>query len=882
MANDARLNPNRSKTKEQLIQELEDRLRLNRGQFSNLASETGSNQPYKLPQGRKVQDPTGMGFQNPSLNFQIPQAPSIPQIPQQSQPTESGAVLGASDMLPENPTAEQMLQAIFTAAWEPQLPSSEELEVRYQQTGEAYPIASQQDGSVLYNDGSVQAPSTEAPMPIASMADGTVLWSDGFVRERPPEGLAGYLAGVSGLSQFIFGQDQTVTQEYGNYNPALEPGSGYNLGTDFRTRDLKQRNLVAPVSMRVVQILHDDGTQWGDRSGHQGYGNSVLVELPSGEMLRLSHLSSLGQFEVGQVLNPGDLIGVPGATGNTNGEHLDVEYYNLDGQIDNPNNFKANVQEYSVGNQIVGVSPYYSTPQQSTNPEAIQSQYTVSPQPESTISNITKPVTELAQSVASIPQKAGQVLGDTTQAVSDALQPMSPERQALGSIPEKAAQTVGLDAELGISETIKGEDPQQARISALSQQPKQTNPYRQLAGNVVERIGDTIGIPEGVISETIAGNTTKRTNQALANEFGGQTPEQVPGIRQNIFDIGKDLTKRASSAKDAVGEIAGSVIDTTKQAGQGLQEIGRQGIDTLENIFQKTPLAGIGEKRVVGEESPGGDQGGFNQNSLVNRKFFSASNDTRDPFFKSGESEKYKDFIKETPDDGALSLNVFGDNFYQDPGRISSVFGNTFMGKDASDKYRNYIREKFSGEEWDQGDVEKLISEIPSVIQGGFSLREPKKAPPKRMPTLGEYLAQGKTAAQYYAETGQQSTLDSIRSNPRLHFDDKSGSVAEVGSPQHPSHKAGPSQSYYNDYGRQMSVGPQQGVTNAINAAARGQTYVSPSGNRIYNYTPANANMTDAGTGLPVYGGAPRSFSQPIKTNIFTRSTNAIKNIFGR
>ena len=58
----------------------------------------------------------------------------------------------------------------------------------------------------------------------------------------------------------------------------------------------------------------------------------------------------------------------------------------------------------------------------------------------------------------------------------------------------------------------------------------------------------------------------------------------------------------------------------------------------------------------------------------------------------------------------------------------------------------------------------------------------------------------------------------------------------------------------WNDAGKQMSVGPTQGVTNAIGAASAGQTYISPSGNAIPNYSPANANMTDASTGLPVTG----------------------------
>ena len=51
------------------------------------------------------------------------------------------------------------------------------------------------------------------------------------------EVLSRYLAGVSGLSQFVFGREQTVTQPFSNYNPEMGYASGMHQGVDYRTRD---------------------------------------------------------------------------------------------------------------------------------------------------------------------------------------------------------------------------------------------------------------------------------------------------------------------------------------------------------------------------------------------------------------------------------------------------------------------------------------------------------------------------------------------------------------------------------------------------------------------------------------------------------------------
>ena len=142
---------------------------------------------------------------------------------------------------------------------------------------------------------------------------------------------------------------------------------------------------------------------------------------------------------------------------------------------------------------------------------------------------------------------------------------------------------------------------------------------------------------------------------------------------------------------------------------------------------------------------------------------------------------------------------------------------------------------------------EKLYSEEVNMSKEiDYGIPEPKKESSGKAGRKP-----GESEVEYMKRTGQQSTLDAMR---------RSG---------------------FNDAGRQMSVGPQQGVTNAIRAAAAGQTYISPSGNEIKNYTPANANMTDASTGLPVVGTQSRQTTQSqSQSNPFKKVWNRINNWF--
>lgn len=890
--------PSQGQDSREFLKNLEDLMKRNKGGFGAMAFDVGSNKPYRV--GGRVQP---VGKDTPSLQWQLPPVPQPPElIPQNFENAGdlNGQVLGAS--LSDNPTPNEMLQAIFNEAWTPQLPTTEQLYQRFLDTGEAFPVASMQDGTVRYSDGSIrQLDQSTPPMPIASMADGNILWSDGFTRQSPPGGLSQYLAGVSGLSQFIFGQEQTVTQPFGNYNPTMGYTGGMHSGVDYRTRDY-QGDLYAPVPMRVVQVISAE-------SGSP-YGNSVLLELPSGEMIRLSHLSKMPEFTDRQVLNPGDLIGTPGSTGNSTGEHLDVEYYNQQGQLDNPNNFKQNVAQYSIANQITGVSPYQTqTQQQSQVTQPNQTQTPLS----SAAGSVVNQVSQLPNQISSAVNQVAEPVKQTTASAINQLNPTGNFdlgiTESLQGNPEASKQVLSQT----IADTGNKLNLPEMQVSEAAQSGGLTGALRQLAGNVVD-VASTplkkIGLPDTGVSEAIAGGPTVNTgaNFIPANAMEGGNQSRVP-TRQ---DYGQVLGASTDNVIQQAQAKAGQGIEAIKGAGQGIKNLIQTGIDKL------TP------RRVVGDQS-----GSIAQEvgDTAQKVATQPKNDIRDPFFKMGGAQLYSKYVApnaEQQKGGALSLDLFSPDFFQNPDNVANVFGSTSMGEAATSKYKaseankyplssfspmsygdtadsnfksavdNYNREGSKQTNQYNQSILDYLGSIPSVLKSTFSFKDTPKptsprlsfgsitktdaapnmsyavnpqmnfnrntpqmsvapsskmtavpqmsfarsnapkpniapkmslAKPQQRLSLDDYLRMGKTAAQWYAETGQQSTMDSMRSSGQ-----------------------------WNDSGKPMSVGPQQGVTNAINAAASGQTYVSPSGNAIPNYSPANANMTDASTGLPVVG----------------------------
>lgn len=746
----------------------------------------------------------------------------------------------------------------------------------------AIPVSTTADGGILLSNGFIEyqdgtrreATYRDVPRVVRQFNDGSVLLENGqFINASDRVGRA--YRGLGGLMDILFGQQQAVTQEYGNINP-IEPTVGnVNLGTDIRTKDLPQNfYFTLPFNAEVVEITQDDGTRFGDQSGHQGYGNSVLLRLPNGSMIRMAHLSDMENFSVGDIVGAFDYIGTPGQSGNTYGEHLDLEYYTPEGQISDPESFFINSMDYVDTDAIMQSREDKSTltPEEKQWAEAQQNLLKQGVQMSLDPNSLRPQAPEQAQEQAQeyrpfqTIREAGQ---EVAQNVGEAVQPMSPQRQALAQVPEQLAQKAGLQAELGLSEGIVGQDPMQARISALSQQPKVPaqerdlfGKVRQLAGNVTERVGDVLGIPEGVASETIAGGATKRTNQALASEIGGEKPEAVPGIRQNIKDIGQDLVGKASQAINPIVSRAGEGIDILKQK--------------ASNLFQKiSPMSLFQGQKQVGYETPG--------KTMIETAGQKGGTPTPDAFFKYGGADQYAKYLIANADQakgGALDTSLFTPEFFQDPNRVANVFGETSQGKEATGKYKEYLgsqikegfNEPYRTERKQEGDYiveykipiqeyfqnqyyKNLLSETPDTLKSGFSFdqfqlptvsrtvsefkgeaptqtgREPifksgmvdlfrkagstmgklagdvfktpaavyqpsqqsqkfavpealsrvfsapstanlsiptttktvvERIQPKVQPTLQDYLRMGKTEAQYYAETGQQSTLDEM------------------------------------------------------------------------------------------------------------------------
>lgn len=735
--------------------ENEDLLKLNRGGFSTFAEDTGAQPSYLLPFGRARRELVSeMPVQRQPISYPEFQAP--PELPPQEeiQPFD----LGQQQEQQLSP-AEEFLQ-LFEQAYYGVNPDQQGIA----STVEGGTLLA--NGTIMYPDGSTRIGDPGAE-PIASDQSGGVRYSDGSIRSfagaldysgQSPL-MSGVSGGLEGLIQGIFGQNRVVTQAYGNYNPQIEPGSGYNLGTDIRTKDLEglQRGYKLPIGAEVVEVLYDDGTRFGTQSGHQGYGNSVLLKLPTGEMLRFSHMDQMSDLQPGMRIQPGQVFGSPGQTGNTTGEHLDLEYYNHQGELTNPQQFSGFTDPSSL---IQAQRP----PEQSSQPQQQQ-------QPQQQAQQPSQPLAMQAL------QRPIQTARESAQVVGEAVAPGSEKRQELGQGVEDVAKRTGIDTEFGVSESIAGKptDPGQrsgafqARVSKLAETPTSQSPYRQLLGNITERIGDTLGVPEGSLSETIAGGATKRTNQALASEIGEERPEEVPGIRQNLKDIGADLVGKAGA-----------------------------GIEALKGLFSRKesrPGLESPQERAVGDTSGGSEA--TSQGTPVSPLLDSAkaiqgkgTNDIRDPFFKTGQVDQFRNFLVPGAEQGqALTLDLFKPDFFKskDTG-FRDVFSPTSLGDKAESKYqdnrrqaaqelRSQLSSKYGDQKrYDPGEVSQLLSSIPDVLPEDFQYQEPTYRPP----SLGEYLSQGKTAAQYYAETGQQNVADKLNSTIGLNYNTSSGSSAPV------------------------------------------------------------------------------------------------------
>ncbi len=120
-----------------------------------------------------------------------------------------------------------------------------------------------------------------------------------------------------------------ITQRFGAFNPRVEVFSkGYNRGVDVGLP--VGSRLKAPKGNWIVREVFSRANPTGGFIGNSvnnGYGNSlVLVSPTTGEQVRFSHLSSVGNLRPGQTVNGGQVVALSGDSGSSSGSHTDFEY----------------------------------------------------------------------------------------------------------------------------------------------------------------------------------------------------------------------------------------------------------------------------------------------------------------------------------------------------------------------------------------------------------------------------------------------------------------------------------------------------------------------------------------------------------------------------
>lgn len=847
------------KSIDQYLQDLDALLKRNTGQGMFVGEDVSSNVPMYIP--GKVRNPGGIGESAPSIsqygNGMTAPTPVERQQPMQEPPQEEGPS-----------QLEQFLQQFNESVYPSQFGDT----TPYQSNG----IATTSDGGSLgsdgvvrYADGTIRENGDPSAFSVASMQDGSIQYSDGSVRRKAPTGLASLRGsrerilmdngtaqygryeptasanalpgGLQGLVSGIFGQDRPITQEYGNVNP-IEPTPGHvNYGTDIRTKDLtgSQRDLKLPVGARVVEVLRDDGTRFGQRSGHKGYGNSLLVQLPSGEMIRMSHLSSMIDVQPGDEIPAGTVFGTPGKTGNTTGEHLDLEYYDQNGQISNPGQFSG-----------------------LTNPEAFRQAVAGQPEP-----GTRADITDLQIPGINQPQASQQ-----PQIASQApVQAPAPKQKTIGQVLGTTTEQPIINKPINaLKEVISDPENKQQRLEEAFNSDKQT-PLSYLGGNLAELVGDVAGIPEGSRSEQIARGPTRRTGVANADDGNYQT-------KMSKFANDKYAPNIFGDVQRVAEDVGGQAVNALAKAGQGVQSLAGQGVASLENVFKPDKVEAT---RAIGDVPGTVDASGNpNFSSLMdtaNSKAGTPKNDVRDSFFKMGGADIYKDFIKQGGVDnsgGALSMDLFSDNFYSDLGRVSSVFGGSKDLDAATEKYVNFEKQKYQpmsklgyNEGYDRSEVDAFNREVEKYnneLEGYFgSIRSSVKGVPSSFTPNAP-----SSAKNIFASSAPSSRVMATPSINRSSV--QAPKLASINRPSQarPQNYSQAPKSSAPIYGPASRVAPKP-VAKQVPQQL---------------FTPAKANASSMKG--PIYSAAPRSSapkpqSKPV-SNVFSRAKSFVSNIFRR
>jgi len=265
-------------------------------------------------------------------------------------------------------------------------------------------------------------------------------------------------------------------------------------------------------------------------------------------------------------------------------------------------------------------------------------------------------------------------------------------------------------------------------------------------------------------------------------------------------------------------------------------------------------------------------------------------NDVRDAFFKMGGSEMYKDYLKPDAENlygGALTLDIFNNDFFKDLGNISSVFGGSKDLGAATDKYIGFEKEKYKPmsrmnyeEGYDRGAIDEYnkqvdeynqslnnyFNSIRSSVSGSQSIFTPPPmssnknifASSKPQISMAAQPQMGMAAPQMSAARPSAPQMSSRKpSTPQMSF-------AKPQMSRAPSMSKAPN----------MSVAPRMSV--APKAAPKPQMSVAPRMSVAPKPAP-KPRMSVA----PRMSYAPQPQSKP-KSNIFSRVSSTIRSIFRR
>ena len=124
-----------------------------------------------------------------------------------------------------------------------------------------------------------------------------------------------------------FGAPQSITGGYGaNFGnkPHNQRGQPLNTGMDITAQ--AGAPIGAVTGGTVIEArAYSPQEEAAGRDSTGGYGNTVVVQGDDGLRYRYSHMQAPAQFQKGQRVGGGALLGTVGDTGNATGPHLDLE-----------------------------------------------------------------------------------------------------------------------------------------------------------------------------------------------------------------------------------------------------------------------------------------------------------------------------------------------------------------------------------------------------------------------------------------------------------------------------------------------------------------------------------------------------------------------------